>query len=459
MKTHLVLLVTVASITTIRSATFEGLGDLAGGLVVSRAEDVSADGRVVVGESYSGRSSPNSEIYRWSPETGMIGLGDLPGGGFQSFLSAVSGNGRVVVGLGTTTSAGGATQFATAWRDLFPPVSLGQFEMNGSGSATAASFDGSIVVGYASRLVGGSIKFIAFRWDATNGMRGLSGAGAPDFDLPGGDTISSANDVSADGSVIVGQGRSFAGPEAFRWTESLGFQPLGDLTGGSYSSSASSVSVDGSIIVGSSDALSGTQAFRWTLGEGMVALSGPPGGPWTTVAESVSANGKTIVGYARSQLDTDIYVAVVWDAANGFRPIADILRTNYRLPLTGWDLVQANGVSSDGTVIVGTGINAAGQREAFRIAGFGLPELVLKGKNRVSTKSEKITLKGSAFDDIGISRVEYRVGNRGRFEKVRGSSRWRIAVPLASGVTKISVRAVDTDRQRTDATRITVRKR
>ena len=37
-------------------------------------------------------------------------------------------------------------------------------------------------------------------------------------DLPGGTFASSASDVNADGSVIVGRGTSANGPEAFRWT-------------------------------------------------------------------------------------------------------------------------------------------------------------------------------------------------------------------------------------------------
>src|SRR5262249_40671602 len=52
-------------------ATFGGLGDLPGGRVFSNAIDVSADGLVVVGDSYSSRGR---EAYRWTPSTGMEGL-------------------------------------------------------------------------------------------------------------------------------------------------------------------------------------------------------------------------------------------------------------------------------------------------------------------------------------------------------------------------------------------------
>ena len=48
-------------------------------------------------------------------------------------------------------------------------------------------------------------------------------------ELAGGEFRSSANAVSADGSVVVGYSNSAAGPEAFRWTQSDGMQGLGDL--------------------------------------------------------------------------------------------------------------------------------------------------------------------------------------------------------------------------------------
>ena len=57
-------------------AGFQGLGDLQGGRVFSKANAVSADGSVVVGET---ESEFGNEAFRW--ENGlMTGLGDLSGG-------------------------------------------------------------------------------------------------------------------------------------------------------------------------------------------------------------------------------------------------------------------------------------------------------------------------------------------------------------------------------------------
>ena len=61
---------------------------------------------------------------------------------------------------------------------------------------------------------------IAFSASAVPMFQGLG-------DLPGGLFNSQAYDVSADGSVVVGQGNSASGGEAFRWT-SAGMVGLGE---------------------------------------------------------------------------------------------------------------------------------------------------------------------------------------------------------------------------------------
>jgi len=103
--------------------------------------------------------------------------------------------------------------------------------------------------------------------------------------------ISQAFGVSADGSVVVGNGvdrvvnkAGGGGIEAFRWTESGGMVGLGDL-GSPFQSTAWGASVDGSVIVGNS----GGQAFRWTENGGMVGLSN------SSVGRDISSDGSVIV--------------------------------------------------------------------------------------------------------------------------------------------------------------------
>ena len=55
----------------------------------------------------------------------------------------------------------------------------------------------------------------------------------------------------------------------------------------------------------------------------------------------------------------------MWDSTNGVRSISQILVNDFDLDLTGWDLWGAAGVSDDGRVIVGVGLNPQGKVEAW----------------------------------------------------------------------------------------------
>jgi probable HAF family extracellular repeat protein len=116
---------------------------------------------------------------------------------------------------------------------------LGKLAADDTGSgARAVSADGSTIVGvsYAQNEYGVIYRKTPFRWTTDTGMDSLG-------PLPGG-TRAQANDVSGDGSVIVGRTMvSDRTEEAFRWTEATGMQPLGDLPGGSHFSDALAVSV------------------------------------------------------------------------------------------------------------------------------------------------------------------------------------------------------------------------
>ena len=68
------------------------------------------------------------------------------------------------------------------------------------------------------------------------------------------------------------------------------FIPLGDLPGGNFASSAQGVSADGSVVVGGVDSSSEQEAFRWTTGGGMVGLGNLPGRVAETASQMYSSN-------------------------------------------------------------------------------------------------------------------------------------------------------------------------
>lgn len=292
------------------------LGDQHGGGDLSTAYGLSRDGSVVVGQVHAFNGP---EAFRWTPQLGYTLLGDLPGGMFESGAYDVTPDGTTIVGYGI--SPGGTLTGAEAfiWRLTNP--------QNGSGT-----------------------------------MVGLG-------DLPGGDTASIANAVSHGGNVVVGasssarsNAHSLVSTEAFRWTmtnQQTGegrMVGLGDLAGGGFSSWAIDVSADGNVVVGQGLSANGPEAFYWRDGQ-MIGLGDLPGGNHVSVANAVSADGSIVVGQSAVAIGDgghDVFRPFIWDAENGMRDLIDVFAAN-GLALPNLHLTNATDISEDGRTITGFG--------------------------------------------------------------------------------------------------------
>lgn len=339
---------------------FTGLGDLPGGPFVSRANAVSADGRVVVGSSASATSEGSTEAFIWTLESGMVGMAKTGSPYYPRSAFGVSGNGLTVAGTGETPSQGAAW----IWSSSTGFQEVGDLPGGGVGSSVQSlSLDGSTVVGIGSSDFnpGGE----PYRWTAKTGILGLG-------DLEGGLVGGGAFGVNGDGSVVVGAGNSELGGEAFRWTIDEGMVGLGDLPGGRFQSFASAVSADGHATVGwstSDRSFPNAEAMRWTAKTGMIGLGDLPGGSFASFAYGVSADGFIVVGRATiartGGAPADLPVPFIWDEAHGMRDLQEVLVNDFGLDLTGWKLGTAYAISADGTTIVGQGLNPLGQSEAW----------------------------------------------------------------------------------------------
>jgi probable HAF family extracellular repeat protein len=157
--------------------------------------------------------------------------------------------------------------------------------------------------------------------------------------LPGGSLSTIAEDVSANGSVVVGAGKAADGAlEAFRWEDGV-MSPLGRLPG-QPDSRAYGVSADGTTIVGKS----GDRAFRWK--DGALSDLGPG------EAHDVSADGSTVVGMVWPP--SGPWTAFVWTEEEGRRTLQEFATNELGLDpaITGY-FKWALAVSPDARVIVG----------------------------------------------------------------------------------------------------------
>lgn len=287
-----------------------GLGTLpAGGSTT--AYNISADGSVIVGINNFGGS--DHEAFRWTEAEGMIGLGDLPGGLMFSEARGVSGDGSVIVGIGHTATGPEAFR----WTALDGMVGLGDLDGGDFESeAYGVSDDGLVIVGMGQTAAGSD----AFRWTVAGGMQAL---GAPPT-MPEPDNAGYA--ATPDGALVVGASRATSGGilEGFRWSEGEGLVALGDAFGGTVGTAMSralDVSADGSIIVGdSSRSFFAPEALIWDATHGTRNLQavltteyGFDLTGWTLQrATGVSADGQTIVGYGvNPDGNREAWIAVV----------------------------------------------------------------------------------------------------------------------------------------------------
>gem|GEM_PF-355911 len=244
-------------------------------------------------------------------------LGKLPGGTFsQSF--GVSDDGSTVVGWANSTFSGNDGLEAWRWTLANGMTGLGDFPPNNPlnyevfSAAAKVSANGSIVVGDGATT---NDATVAFRWTQGSGLVSIG-------DLSGGGVFSQAKSVSADGSVIVGFSESATGNEPFRWTPGGGLVSLGYLPGGADFALAWDVSADGSIVVGSSQNADGrSEAFRWTQATGMIGLGDLPGGQTNSVAYAISPNGQYMVGAADGANGRQ---ASMWTGTNGPVSLGDL---------------------------------------------------------------------------------------------------------------------------------------
>ncbi len=345
--------------------TFHGTGDLPGGPIESVLNAVSADGGVAVGssEGVNGR-----EAYRWTVGGGMQALGVLYLPNPDSEARGISADGLTIAG--TSLNANGNRAFR--WTSGGGMVALGTYGCTDCDPETAAagiSPDGLTIVGVGLRRSGTNDPVLnASRW--AGGGNGISDLG----DLSGGGDVSTANDASQTGSIIVGFGdNSGAENLAFYWSGGT-MNALPTVGGAVPRAGAQAISSDGTTIVGFVNTNTGhagnLEAVRWTgAGFSTLTLLGALPGSLANSSEAnaVSNDGSIIVGRARDNVNSDH--AFIWDSTHGMRALADVATTDYGVDLGAWVLEEATGISdigvNGGFTVVGTGINPNGFQEGF----------------------------------------------------------------------------------------------
>jgi uncharacterized membrane protein len=339
---------------------FHDLGELPGCVVAGGANDVSADGDVVVGCS---ESDGGELAYRWTPETGAQALS-----GQSACAHAVSPDGHLVAGA-IADPVWQTGRAAVLWHDRLPAQHLYTPVVPGGDTpmwfnVAYAVIDSGAVFGY------GTQQNAYGDWI---GLRAQNG------------TLSSARTsvvyaASTDGALLAGAalpGHGFPLHYATLNSTNLGYPQetfcltpaLRDCT-----STARDLSADGSVVVGEAfgpppgQTTGGiTLAFVWTAAEGMHWLPDIHGGTGASAAYGINglATGvakSVIVGYATDGVRQR---AAVWIGGSAHTVESLLGAHGVHVP-RGWRLEIATAASADGRVLVGAGTRPDGRKAGWR---------------------------------------------------------------------------------------------
>lgn len=332
--------------------TVDILPNLSSTIAASQAWAVSDDGGVVAGTSHTGSLAGGYHAVRWTKAGGIWGAPqDIHGSGFtMSFSRDLDAPGATVVGYGgsevttyvgsTLTHVSGYTEEAFRWTAAGGMAGLGVLASHtgpvlaagytAHSRANAVSADGSVVVG-ESRAANDSVdmtgSILAFRWTQADGMVSLG-------TLPGG-KYSLANDVNADGSVVVGNAGmpvptypSLQGGYAFRWSQAGGMQYVGDwLAGNGVSvgnnsfSTAVAVDASGNVVMGKGQINGITQTYVARIGGGSSGGGSSGGGS--------SGGGSSGGGYSGGFVGLDDFMATMASVARTLGLPGEIARMTF----------------------------------------------------------------------------------------------------------------------------------
>ena len=334
---------------------FRGLGFLsdtpANNDPESQGLAVSGNGKIVVGASRGDDGSLRA--FSWSFGGNMTALPLAPGGNWSK-AGAVSREGTVIAGSGDTS---GTSEQSWIWTPVDGTVAIPLDPNYSQSRPTDMSQNGSVVVGHHM-----SPDMEAYRWSAAGGMESLG-------DLIPGPPDSLARSVSADGSVVTGDGKILIdqgggifleNPEAFRKETGLALEGLGDIPGCQTWSSAWAVTGDGLTIYGQTcDFVVRTWNAQDDWGSALFA-------PSNLTDLDISADGSIIVAAWEDVVDR----AVIYEPVGGLQDMLALITSilvsaELGDQVAGWQLTEARDISDDGRVVVGTGINPAGQTEAW----------------------------------------------------------------------------------------------
>jgi len=371
-KAGTLLLATAAGTVSAQTAEFVPMGSAPGGRpsVFSQAWAITRDGGLVTGKTSAEVSGEESSFgFRLDAESGQTSLiEDL----VSVDIFSASGDGGVIVGQafvedprdpGNSNLTGVRYTEADGMELILSP------RLDTFSTAADVSADGSAIVG-----------MVNFERDFETGFEfseayvRTEGEGIRVFaDLPNGVGRHEAFDVDGDGSHAVGFAMNFGFERVgVVWeTDELSPASIPGLPGSLGSQVATAISDNGRFVAGFSlMEFDGGFQFREDAflydrqSDELISLGQTPDGFFSAIPAAISDDGSVVVGTFDETgfFDFPEGAAFVWTPDDGLRTLAEVLETDHGLPVPDWELLSAKDMSADTSRIVGHARETGGAR-------------------------------------------------------------------------------------------------
>lgn len=310
------------------------------------AVDVSPDGAIAVFEDLS---SGTARLILVDTATGQARDVAAVGDPSRTIATGISDGGRVSALWGEPVQAG-------VWTEAGGWVGLGSPHAEGCGEDLSSAFDvsadGATVVG----LAWDGCAVDALWWDDTGGagtFRALERLGAPPEGASRGPT-NRATVISDDGEVAGGFAEIGARDRSPAIWDASGDGTLIDPDG-EQPGEVLAISADGAVVAGNL----GADGFVWTAEGGMVSVPRTPDAlPSDPVFPNVTTgDGQVVLGGVGSAF-FGTPVAFAWTADGGTVTLASVAEAAGVEVPEGTLFNSVMGVSADGTVVIGTAMDA-----------------------------------------------------------------------------------------------------
>lgn len=317
---------------------------------ISDAKLLSADGKTVVASALNKQGG--WEFYRWTKENGAEGLRLSAGGGNNAFPVAISENGNIIAGHINDISPLGAF----VWTQASGPRKL--INQDGKANLLAMAANGELFMGEYSADPKAFLTLIRpkkyYLYSQEKGFQLLS-------NFPPEATFELFSE-NAQVIIISFGDYGFSDVALFQIDQGEnGFHVLNEFKNKTISFEG--ISKDGHAFTGHIYQNKNDIAFRWSQSKGLEFLGVKDR---YSYPKAISADGNTVVGRAELKQGKKSVGsrAFMWTEEIGMVFLKDRL-DSLGVNTQGWVLETAIGVSADGKVILGNGINPEGEKTGF----------------------------------------------------------------------------------------------